>query len=44
MIISERYICDICKKVFNNKTNLTKHKNKKYCIIIDFLHFTLFNL
>ena len=34
MTISEQYICDICKKVFDNKTNLTKHKNKKECIIL----------
>ena len=34
MTISEQYICDTCKKVFNNKNNLTKHKNKKDCMIL----------
>ena len=34
MTISEQYICDTCKKVFNNKNNLTKHQNKKDCIIL----------
>lgn len=34
MTISEQYICDTCKKVFNNKNNLTKHQNKKDCMIL----------
>lgn len=27
--MSKQYSCDLCKKVFNQKNDLTKHKNKK---------------
>ena len=26
---SKQYICELCKKVFNQKSDYTKHKNKK---------------
>ena len=44
MTISEQYICDTCKKVFNNKTNLTKHQNKKECIILSETNNILINI
>ena len=44
MTISEQYICDTCKKVFNNKNNLTKHQTKKDCIILSETNNTLINV
>jgi len=29
MAISKQYSCDLCKKVFNQKNDFTRHKNKK---------------
>ena len=36
MTTSKEYICELCKKVFNQKIDFTRHKNKKMpCISID---------
>ncbi len=29
MVMSKQYFCDLCKKVFNQKIDFTRHQNKK---------------
>ena len=29
MAMSKQYSCDLCKKVFNQKIDFTRHQNKK---------------
>ena len=29
MAMSKQYVCDLCKKTFNQKNDFTRHKNKK---------------
>ena len=34
--MTKEYICDLCKKVFNQKIDFTRHRNKKApCITLD---------